>query len=76
MRKLLLVLFMGLSLAGSAVADTSADKGPGDKKKPVVKAKAKAGEACKVEADCDQSGLKQMCVDKICQHVEVPPPVT
>ena len=61
-------LLLGLSLAaGYAFADTSADKS-----KPGTK--AKAGEACKVNADCDQSAQPLVCQAAKCQIDRPPPP--
>jgi hypothetical protein len=78
MRKLRTVLaaLVLCVFAGHAFADTSADKGPGDKKAPKKEApaKAKTGQACKVDADCDQSGNGQRCnSDKTCSPVIVHP---
>jgi len=61
-------LLVGLSLAaGVAAADTSADKKPG---------KGKTGDACKSNADCDQSGRPQSCKQSKCQLDPMPPPPT
>jgi hypothetical protein len=67
-----LTLFLGLSLAaGYATADLSADK---DNKKGT--AKAKTGEACKRDSDCDQSSLPQSCIDSKCRINPPPVPTT
>lgn len=64
-------LLLGLSLAaGYATADTSA----GDKK-PAKAAKGKTGDACKSDADCDQSSQRQSCRNAKCQ-IDMPPPPT
>jgi hypothetical protein len=67
-------LVLGLALgAGHASADTS----PGAKKDGGKKeaAKGKPGDACKTNADCDQSSQPQSCRQSKCQ-VEYPPPPT
>jgi hypothetical protein len=55
-------LLLGLALAaGYAAADTSADK------EPAKAGKAKPGDPCKVNADCDQSGRPQFCRASKCE---------
>ena len=64
-------LCLGLSFSGYAAADTSADK-----PKPPAKeggGKVKTGEACKVDADCDQSGRPQRCRDAKCAPMPTHP---
>ena len=41
---------------------------------PPPSAKGKAGDACKVDDDCDQSGGKQTCANNKCKPAEKPTP--
>jgi hypothetical protein len=59
MRALLLMLLLG----GSALGDAS------------VKKKGQPGDACKTNADCDQSKQPQSCEQNKCR-VNIPPPPT
>jgi hypothetical protein len=59
MRALVLMLLLG----GTTLADTS------------VKKKGQTGDACKTNADCDQSKQPQVCNQNKCQ-VNIPPPPT
>jgi hypothetical protein len=64
-------LFLGLSFTAlHAAADTSADK-----KEPPKDSggKGKAGDACKTNADCDQSGRPQRCRESKCELAPVHP---
>jgi hypothetical protein len=54
-----------LFLAGSAFADTSTNP---------PKGKGKPGDACKTNADCDQSQGPQSCRAAKCQIDRIPPP--
>ena len=71
MRKILWAAVLSLGLAASVSADTSADK----KKDPTKEngGKAKTGGTCKADADCDQSGRPQRCVDSKCELRPVHP---
>ena len=62
MRKLGIAVALMLGLSVAAWADTSADKGG-----KTAGGKAKAGDACKVNTDCDQSSRPQRCSDGKCQ---------
>jgi hypothetical protein len=64
-RSILWALLLGLAVgAGYATADTSVDK-----------KKAKPGEACKTNSDCDQS-QRASCRGNKCQLEPIPPPPT
>jgi hypothetical protein len=64
MRKTLAVLLLGVSLTAFGDTSTKGDPKPG---------KGKPGDACKVNADCDQSGRVQSCVASKCQYQPTPP---
>ena len=65
-------LLLGLTLMASvAFAAPSAEQAPATSAK-----KAKAGEACKSNADCDQSGRTQACMGGKCAQSPTPPPPT
>jgi hypothetical protein len=47
---------------------------PAKKDPPAKTGKAKAGEACKTNSDCDQSNNSQSCVNSKCEAMKVMPP--
>lgn len=66
-------LLLALTLSPAvAVAAPAAEKAP----PATTSKKAKAGEACKSSADCDQSGLPQSCSSGRCQANPAPLPPT
>ena len=70
MRKILAMMFVVLvGAAGVARADaTTPEKNKGGKGDKVDKVgKAKAGAACKTDADCDQSSRPTRCSDSKCE---------
>lgn len=65
-------LAVGLALgAGTVSAGEKAPPAKEDKQKK----KAKAGEACKSDADCDQTDAPTICSSNKCR-VDIAPPVT
>jgi hypothetical protein len=71
-----LALALGLSLA--AVPSAFADEAPPPKakKEKAGDKKAKAGEACKTNADCDQNDAPQQCRSNKCESRGPVHPVT
>jgi hypothetical protein len=81
------VLFLGLSfMTGYAAADLAVEKdkgtakeGRGNKTKDSSDngkeqiGKGKAGDACKIAEDCDQSSRTQRCIDSKCAPVRTHP---
>ena len=69
MRKLAFVFALS-SISALALAAAPADK----KESTKEGGKAKAGQACKVSSDCDQSARSQSCVSNKCEAQKIMPP--
>lgn len=70
-------LACGIALGtGAARAAEQEEPGvEGKKQPPSTGKKAKAGEKCESNDDCDQSGARQVCTENKCR-VRMRPPVT
>lgn len=69
-------LAFGIVLGADARASEQEDPGAeGKKPAPTAGKKAKAGEKCENNEDCDQSGVRQVCRENKCRQ-QLRPPVT